>query len=215
MKTYFVVGLGRFGYETARALSAMGCEVLAMDVYNDVVQAISAEVTHAVVGDSRDKDVLKALDVADCDCAVVAIGNDLAASVLTVMNLQELGVQEIICKAHDEAHRRVLEKLGATRVVIPEKEYATRLAKSLASTNVLDYIELSQDCGIVEVPAPEVWHGKTLVELQVRAKLGINIIAIRSGGSINVSPAANYTVQAGDVMVMVGDNNAISRVQKL
>ena len=215
MKNYIVIGLGRFGSEIARELCSMGCEVLVMDVHHDQIQAISAEVTHAVVGDSRDNEVLKALDAKSFDCAVVAIGNDLAASVLTIMNLKELGVPEIVCKAHDETHRRVLEKLGATRVVIPEKEYAVRLAKSMASTNVLDYIELSRDCGIVEVPAPAAWYGKTLVELQVRAKLGLNIIAIRSAGTINVSPSANYQIQSGDVMVMVGDNSALSKVQKL
>lgn len=215
MKTYVVIGLGRFGTEIARQLCSLGCEVLAMDIHSDVVQAISSEVTHAVMGDSRDKDVLRALDMANFDCAVVAIGDDLAASVLTVMNLQELGVPEIICKAQDETHRRVLERLGVSRVVIPEREHAARLARSLASTNVLDYIELSQDCGIVEVPAPNAWQGKTLVELQVRAKLGVNIIAIRSGGKINVSPAASYAIQEGDVMVMVGDSRALAKVQKL
>ena len=215
MKSYVVIGLGRFGMETARQLCALGCEVLAMDIHPEQVQAIAPQVTHAVMGDSRDKDVLRALDIADFDCAVVAIGDDLAASVLTVMNLQELGVPEIICKAQDETHRRVLERLGVSRVVIPEKEHAARLARSLASTNVLDYIELSQDCGIVEVPAPASWYGKTSVELQVRAKLGVNLIAIRSGGAISVAPAASYAIREGDVMVMVGDSRAIAKVQKL
>lgn len=215
MRSYVVIGLGRFGSEAARQLCAMNCEVLAMDTNNELVQSVSSDVTHAVVGDSRDKEVLRALDIGDFDCAVVAIGGDLAASVLTVMNLKELGVPQIICKAHDETHRRVLEKLGADRVVIPEKENAIRLAKSLASVNVLDYIELSAEYGIIEVPAPASWCGKSLTELQVRAKLGVNIIAIRSGSAITVSPAADYVIRKEDILVIVGGNRALDKVQKL
>lgn len=215
MKSYIVIGLGRFGGETALQLSSMKCEVLAMDTNGDLVQALAPNVTHAVVGDSRDKEVLRALDAGDFDCAVVAIGNDLAASVLTVMNLKELGVPTIICKAHDETHRRVLKKLGADRVVIPEKENAIRLAKSLVAPNVLEYIELSDDYGIIEVPAPDSWCNKSLKDLQVRAKLGVNIIAVRRDGTITVSPAASYIIHSGDVMVVVGDNKALDKVQRL
>lgn len=215
MKSYFVVGLGRFGSEVARQLSELGCEVLAMDTRADLVQEISSKVTHAVVGDAADKEVLRSLGAGSFDCAIVAIGDDLAASVLATMNLQELGISQIVCKAHDETHRKVLEKLGADRVVIPEKENASRLARSLSSPNVLDYIELSADYGILEVPAPKNWQGKTLRELNVRAKLGVNIIAVEQDGSINVSPAADYCIAAGDVMVVLGDTEALDRVQKL
>ena len=215
MKSYIVIGLGRFGIEVARELCRLGCEVLAMDMNGELVQAVESGVTSAVVGDSRDLKTLKALDVASFDCAVVSIGGDLAASVLTVMNLKELGVPEIVCKAHDEVHRKVLIKLGATRVMIPEKENAVRLAKSLSAPNVLDYIELSGEHGIVEVPAPAAWVGKSLMELQVRAKLGVNIIAIRRGEKITVSPAADYVIGAEDVVVIVGDNAALKKVQKL
>ena len=131
MKTYIVVGLGRFGAEVARKLCQLGSEVLAMDVSNELVQQIASDVTHAVVADARDKDVLKALGVRNFDNAVVAIGGDLASSVLAVMNLKELGIPHIVCKAHDETHRQVLMKLGADQVVIPEKEQAARLAYTL------------------------------------------------------------------------------------
>ena len=215
MKSYIVIGLGRFGSEVAQELCRQGCEVLAMDTFAERVQEVEKAVTTAVTGDSRDIKTLKALDVGSFDCAVVAIGGDLAASVLTVMNLKELRVPEIVCKAHDEVHRKVLMKLGATKVVIPEKENAVRLAKSLSATNVLDYIELSEDHGIVEVPAPAGWVGKSLIELQVRAKLGVNIIAIRHEQDITVSPAANHVVREGDIMVIVGDTAALKKVQKL
>ena len=215
MKTYLVIGLGRFGSEVARKLCQQGCEVLAMDVRADLVQQIANDVTHAVVGDGQDKDVLRALGAANFDCAIIAIGDDLAASVLTIMNLKELNVPYIVCKAHDATHRQVMEKLGADRVVIPEYEYAGRLARSLVSHNVLDYIELSTDHGILEVPAPASWVGKTLKELNVRAKMGVNIIAVESGNVTNVSPSADYRILAGDIIAIIGESRALEAVQKL
>ena len=159
--------------------------------------------------------MLRALGVRDFDCAIVAIGTNLAASVLTVMNLQELEVPYIICKAHDETPSRVLKKLGVDKVVIPEQENAARLARSLNSHNVLDYIELSEDYGILELPAPKGWIGKTLKELNIRAKLGVNIIAVESGKKTNVSHSADYQILEGDVMVFLGDNYSLEAVQKL
>jgi trk system potassium uptake protein TrkA len=215
MKAYVVIGLGRFGSEVARQLYSLGCEVLALDMRSDLVQQISKDVTHAVVGDGQDIEVLKALGVRNMDCAIVAIGDDLAASVLATMNMKELGIPYVVCKAHDDTHRRVLEKLGADRVVIPEKENAARLARSLSTPNVLDYIELSEDYGIVEVPAPKSWHEKSLKDLNVRAKLGVNILAVRRQGKINVSPSADFTIRSGDVMVVLGDSLALEALQKL
>ena len=215
MKSYVVIGLGRFGQTLARQLCMLGAEVLAIDTNHDLVQSVAEDGTHAVVGDAQDKDVLRALGVRDFDCAIVAIGTNLAASVLTVMNLQELEVPYIICKAHDETHSRVLKKLGVNKVVIPEQENAARLARSLNSHNVLDYIELSEDYGILELPAPGSWIGKTLKELNIRAKLGVNIIAVESGEKTNVSPSADYQIQEKDIMVVLGDNYSLEAVQKL
>lgn len=215
MKSYIVVGLGRFGSEVARQLCALGCEVLAMDTNADLVNQISGDVTHAVVGDARDKGVLRALGAGDFECAIVAIGGSLADSVLATMNLKELGVPRIVGKAHDETHRQVLLKLGADRVVIPEQENAARLARSLSSPNVLEYIELSEEYGIIEVPAPKRWQEKTLKELNVRAKLGVNIIAVERGSQINVSPPADYRIMDGDILVVLGDTDALKTVQKL
>lgn len=215
MKSYVVVGLGRFGSGVARELSRLGCEVLAMDVSSDMVSQVANEVTHAVVGDGQDKEVLRALGAGEFECAIVAIGGDLSASVLTTMNLKELGVPKIVCKAHDETHRRVLEKLGADQVVIPEQEQASRLARSLSSPNVLDYIELSDEYGIIEVPAPRSWDGKSLRELNVRAKLGVNILAVRRNEMFTVSPAADFAMAQGDVVVVLGDSKALKKVQKL
>lgn len=215
MRSYVVIGLGRFGSEVARQLYKCGCEVLAIDIRNELVQQISPDVTHAAVADSRDKEVLRMLGVGDFDCAVVAIGEDLATSVLVTMNIKEMGIPYIVCKAHDNTHRRILEKLGADRIVIPEQENAARLAKSLSSPNLLDYIELSEDYSIVELPAPQSWIGKTLRELNVRAKLGVNILAVRRDGRMDVSPAADFSFQSGDVVVVLGDTKALKAVQKL
>ena len=215
MKSYIVIGLGRFGSQVARELCRQGCEVLAMDISSELVSQVANDVTHAVVGDGQDKEVLRALGAREFDCGIIAIGDDLAASVLTAMNLKELGIPYIVSKAYDETHRRVMEKLGVDRVVIPEQEYAQRLGRSLHSHNVLEYIELSRDYGILEVPAPRSWVGKTLKELNVRAKLGVNIIAVQSGSTTNVSPAADYQIQEADTMVVLGDNFALETVQKL
>lgn len=215
MKSYIVIGLGRFGSEVSRRLCQLGCEVLAVDTDAELVEAISGDVTHAVVADGRDKSVLRALGAPDFDCAIVAIGNSLADCVLATMNLKELGVPKIVCKARDETYRQVLKKLGADQIVIPEQEQAYRLARSLSSQNVLDYIELSDDYGIIDLPAPESWTGKNLRELNVRARLGVNILAIKRENKINVSPAAEYVIDKGDIMVILGDTAALKAVQKL
>ena len=215
MKSFVVIGLGLFGSSAARQLCALGAEVLAIDTNPELVQQVSGEVTSAVVADARDAEVLRALGAHECDGAVVAIGDDLAGSVLATMNLKELGIGHIVCKAHDETHRRVLEKLGADRVVIPEKEVADRLARSLTSHNVLDFIELSNDYGIVEISAPKAWIGKSLKDLNIRAKLGVNIIAIESGEATYVSPSADHQIFAGDIIVVLGDNTSLEAVQRL
>lgn len=215
MKSYIVIGLGRFGSVVSRKLCELGCEVLVMDTSAELVQQVSCDVTHAVVADARDKEVLRSLGAGDFDCAIVAIGDSLADSVLATMNLKELGVPYIVCKARDETHRQVLQKLGADRVVIPEQENANRLARSLSNPNVLDYIELSDEYGIVETPVPKRWMGKNLRELNVRAKLGVNIIAVRRCGKINVAPGADMIFEMGDIIVVLGDVDALTTVQNL
>ena len=215
MKSYIVIGLGRFGSRAAKRLYEQGCEVLAIDRNPDLVQTVSNLVTQAVVADARDKEVLRVLGAKDFECAIVAIGDGLADSVLATMNLKELGIPYIVCKASDETHRQVLMKLGADRVVIPEQEQADRLAKNLSSPNVLEYIELSEEYGIIEIPAPKSWQGKSLKELNVRAKMGVNIIAVEKSLKINVSPAADYRIEAEDIMVVLGDTAALEAVQRV
>ena len=216
MKSYVVVGLGRFGMAVAQKLQELGNEVLIIDSNAEQVQKLSNHVTYAVVGDARDEAVLRSLGVRNFDCAIVAIGGDLAASILITLNLKELGVPQVICKAPDEIQKRALEKVGADRVIMPEREMAVKLAQNLASSSVLDYIELSSQCGIAEVKTPSAWVGKTLRELNVRAKYGVNVIALRSGeDAIKVSPGPDEPLTERDVLVILGGNDDLNRVQKL
>ena len=155
MKTFFVIGLGRFGSAAAEGLFDQGKEVLVLDEDEELVRRAADKATHSAIGDGRDQAVLKAAGAEDCDCAIVAIGSDLAASILVTMNLRDLGVPYIICKAKNEINKQALERIGADRVLIPEKEMAERLVKSLGETSILDYMELSDGYGIVEIPAPK------------------------------------------------------------
>lgn len=217
MKTFVVIGLGRFGTAVATELSALGHEVLAVDSTEDCVQKVADQVTHAVAGDARDPAVLRALGVRNYDCAVVAVGDDIGNSALITLNLKELGVRQVICKAKSHVHRRVLEKIGADRVVFPEHEMGVKLAQGLSSSNVLNFIELSDDFSIVETAIPREWHNKTLQELNVRARYRVNIIAMRKGGSgvLDVAPGAEYRMGPGDAAVALGRTEDVNRLQDL
>ena len=212
-KTYVVIGLGKFGTAVAERLYELDNEVLAIDECTESVQRIENKVTYAVVADARDENVLRSLGVKNYDCAIVAIGTDLAASVITTLNLKELGVPQVICKATDETQKRALEKIGADRVLIPEREIGIKLAQTISSTSILDFIELSREYGIAELPTPAHWAGKTLRELNVRAKYGVNIIALKSGSKVNVSPAADAVLQADSVLVVVGTNEQLAKLK--
>ena len=215
MKTYIVIGLGRFGISVAMRLYELGNEVLAIDANEENIQQIANHVTHAVVGDARDEAVLRALGVGNYDCAIVAIGGDLAASILVTLTLKELGVPAVICKASNEVYKKALEKVGADRVVIPEREMALKLAQSLASSNVLDFIELSSDYGIAEVAAPNSWIGKSIRELNVRAKYGVTILCLKQGEQMGILPSADDVIAPDTAVVVLGSNDQIARMQKL
>lgn len=215
MKTFLIVGLGRFGTAVAHRLQELGHEVMVIDEDAEKVQRISDHVTYAVVGDARDEEVLESIGARNVDCAIVAIGENLAANILVTLNLKSLGVKQVICKAKDEQQRRALEKIGADRVLIPEREMGLKLAQSLSSTSVLDYIELSSHCGIVEIKTPVAWVGKDLRSINVRAKYGVTVIAIRTNGEISVSLDPDHPLNAEDILVILGDNDRLTDVQKL
>lgn len=218
MRTYVVIGLGRFGTAVATELCRLGHEVLAIDDSEDRVQNIASQVTHAVAGDARDPGVLRALGVRNYNCAIVAVADDVGNSALITMNLKELGVRQVIAKAQSHVHQKVLQKIGADKVVFPEHEMGMKLAQNLSSSNILNFIELSDDFGIVELAAPKSWVGQSLRALDVRAKYRVNIIAIRRGGDehdLEVAPGADYVLAAGDVVVTLGRNEYIDRLHDL
>lgn len=215
MKSYAVIGLGRFGMQIAAKLYEYGEDVLAIDISEDLVNQAADHVTRAASADAKNKDVLRGLGVQNCDCAIVALGSDLAASVLVTMNLKSLNVPKIICKAHDDTHSEILYKLGADDVIIPERVIADKLSRSLSSPNVLEYIELSDDYGIVEIEPPRAWIGKTIRELNIRAKYGVNIIAVKTGDSIRISPSADYRAAEGEVLVLLGDYGSLGKIEAI
>ncbi len=219
MKTFVVIGLGRFGTAIATELASLGHEVLAIDASETNVQRVADQVTHAVIADARDAAVLKALGVRNYDCAIVALGSDVGNSALVTLNLKELGMKQVICKAQSHVHRKVLEKIGADRVVFPEHEMGVKLAQGLSSSNVLNFIELSDDFSIVELSAPASWRGRTIMALDVRNKFHVNIIAIRPADhaeALNVAPGGGYAIREGDNVVVLGrseDVNALHEVK--
>lgn len=217
MKTFVVIGLGRFGTAVATELCELGHEVLAIDGREENVTAVVDRVTHAVTGDARDPAVLRALGVRNYDCAVVAVADDIGNSALITLNLKEMGVKEVICKAQSHVHRKVLEKIGADRVVFPEHDAGFKLAQGLSSSNVLNFIELSDDFGIVELGAPKAWVGKTIRDLDIRARHHVNVIAIRKTlqNELIVSPGGDYVVEPKDAIVTLGRTEDINRLHDL
>ncbi len=205
MKSYVVIGLGRFGAELATRLYACGEEVMVIDTNEQLIDKIADRVTRAVAADARDADVLKKLGVENFDRAIVAVGSDLGASALITMNLKALNVPYIMCKAHDDTYKSILEKLGADKVVIPEREVADKLALGLTHAGVMEYIELSQEFGIVEMEPIPAWVGKTIRELELRNTYGVNVIAVRSHeDTIKIPPDIDTPIPADVVMVMLG-----------
>lgn len=212
-----IIGLGRFGNAVARELYKRGNEVLAIDNDEDAVQRIADFVTHAVVGDAKDENVLRSIGVRNFDCAIVAIASDIQDSVLVTLMLKEMGVKFVIGKAQSQLHSKVLQRIGADKVVFPEDDMGNRLAQTLSSSNVIDFIELSQDFSIVEINPPPSWLNQTLKQLSVRAKYGINVLAVRGEGHkiMTISPTADQEIRAGDVLIVIGANDDIERLGNL
>lgn len=213
MKSFVVLGMGRFGASLARTLYQLGHEVLAVDDNEDIIQEIADDVTHAVVGDCVDESTLRSLGVRNFDVAVVAIGGELQSSILSTVVLKDIGVKYVVAKAQSDLHARVLQRVGADKVVFPERDMGARLANSLSDENVLDYIELSPDYSIVELVTPHVWTGKSLKELNVRARFGITILACKNNANIAVSPSPDYILQEDDYLVVLGANDDISSIK--
>ena len=215
MKSYTIIGLGRFGSRLAEQLYENGNDVLVIDTNETLINSISESVTRAVVADAKNKDVLKNLGVSECDAVIVALASDLASSILITMNLKSLGVKKIVCKSHDDTHSEILKKLGADQVVIPERVVADKLATTLSSSNILELIELSDEFGIFERKAPLSWTDKKLHELNLRVKYGINIIAVKNEDNIKVSLTADYVIKESDILILLGEIDSIDKIKRI
>jgi trk system potassium uptake protein len=215
MKRAVVIGLGIFGYHIARTLFENGFEVVAIDKNKEAIQRIRDYSTKAVLADGTDKEVMEELGIEEDDIAIISFGEDLAAATLITLHLRQLKVKNIIVKAPNEEHKLILEKVGATDVIIPEMEVAKKLAKSFISPNVMDYIPLSEDYMIFEMAPPNSFLGKTIRELQLRARYNIEVIAVRDviSDSVHMVPQADFVVKDGEVLVVIGKEEDFRKIK--
>lgn len=214
MKQFAVIGLGRFGSSVARTLSGMGYDVLAVDVNEDKVNDIMDYVTHSVQVDAMDEQALKALGIRNFDVVIVAIGQDIQTNILVTVMLKEMGVKNVVSKAITELHGKVLEKVGADKVVFPERDMGVRAAHALVSKSIMDLISLSPDYSVVELMALPEFVGKTLAGSAVRTKYGVTVLAIRRGGEVIISPGPKVVIEEGDVLVVVGRNERLKLLEE-
>lgn len=215
MRRVVVIGLGIFGFNIAKDLYENGIEVIAVDKNKEMIQKIKDFSTKAILADGTDKEVIESTGIQEDDVVIISFGEDLAASTLITLHLKELKVKHIIVKAPNEDHKRVLEKVGATDVIIPEKEMADKVAKSLISPNVLDYIPLSEDYTICELVPPSSFMGKTIGELHLRSKYHIEVIAVREmlPDRIKMVPRADFVIKDSDVLVVISKEEDIQKIK--
>lgn len=213
-KEFAVIGLGRFGGSVARTLHEMGYEVMVIDRDPQRVQDYATLVTHAVEADSTDEGAMRALGIRNFDVVVVAIGEDIQSSILTTIILKELGVQKVVVKAQSDLHGKALYKIGADKVVYPERDMGVRVVHQLISPNILDLIELADDYSVIELSAGNFFNGKTLSELDIRAKFGCNVVAIKSGEKITIAPLATDRIYRGDILIVIGRNEDLQRLRE-
>jgi len=215
MKRVVVIGLGIFGFNIAKDLFENGFEVVAIDKDKEVVQKIKDFSTQAILADGADKEVMESIGIQEDDVVIVSFGEDLAAATLLTLHLKEMKVKRIIVKAPDEDHKHVLERVGATEVIIPEKEMADKVARSLTSPNVLDYIPLSEDYTICELVPPSGFMGKTIAELHLRSRFHIEVIAIREvlPERIRMVPHADFVIKDSDILVVIGKEEDIQKIK--
>ncbi|SFK76477.1 trk system potassium uptake protein TrkA [Paenibacillus sp. 1_12] len=206
---YAVIGLGRFGSSLARELIKLGHEVLGIDQDEEAVDEMSEVLTHVVVADSTDEEVLRSLGIRNFDCVIVAIGSDIQSSILTAILLKDIGVTTVVTKALSELHGKVLNKIGVDRVIFPERDMGIRVAHQLVSPNLLDFIELSRDYTIAELSVSKRMSGRTLKDLNLRDKYGCSIVAINKKEGVIIAPTANDLLEERDIMVIIGTNSQI------
>ena len=214
MQQIAVLGLSRFGASVARALTNMGVEVMGVDKNPDKVADLAHDITHAVQADILDDDALDSLGLRNFDVVVLSI-KDVEISCIATMALKDHGAVKIVAQAGGEAHGKILERIGADKVIMPEKDMGIRLARSLSSNNLIDYMELSAKHSLMELEAIDEWVGRTLKQSNIRNRYKINVVAIRSGKVLRVAPGSDDIIHDGDVLVVIGENTDLERVNKL
>lgn len=218
MRQFAVLGLGAYGYHMALELARHKCEVLVIDWNEADVTRIKDKVAHAVVADVTDRETLTQLGVQKVDCALVNLGSRMDYSILTTLHLKEMGVPEIVVKAVSDEHERILQRIGATRVVLPEREAGIRIARSLVNTNVLDYIPLPGEFSIVDLKPGEKYVGHTIAESNLRGDYNLNILAVAAPKGENdtqiIFPVPGYKIKTDDRLMVLGHNDDIARFQQ-
>jgi trk system potassium uptake protein TrkA len=215
MKRVVVIGLGIFGFNIAKDLYENGIEVITIDKNKEIIQKIKDFSTKAILADGTDKEAIESIGIQEDDIVIVSFGENLSASTLITLHLKELKVKNIIVKAPNEDYKRVLEKVGATQVIIPEREMADKVAKGIISPNVLDYIPLSDDYTISEIAPPASFMGKTIGELHLRTKYHVEVIAVREmlPDRVRMVPRADFVIKDSDVLVVIGKEEDIQKIK--
>lgn len=211
-KQYIVIGCGRFGSSVAKKMCQLGNEVMVIDKDEDSIENIAEQVTHTAIVDVTEERDLKSIGLGNFDVVIVAISSDIRASIMVTIMAKEMGVPKIVCKAKDELQAKVLYKIGADKVVFPERDMGIRLAYNLASENILDQINLDPEYSIMEIVTPQNWVGKTIIELNLRAKYDITVLAVKTQSGLKVMPSPNYKMQEKNILIIIGNTDKISDI---
>lgn len=211
-KQYLVIGCGRFGSSVAKKMCQLGNEVMVIDKDEDSINNIAELVTHTAIVDVTEERDLKSIGLGNFDVVIVAISSDVRASIMATVMAKEMGVPKVVCKAKDELQAKVLYKIGADKVVFPERDMGIRLAYNLASENILDQINLDPEYSIMEIVTPQNWVDKTIIELNLRAKYDITVLAVKTQSGLKVMPSPNYKMQEKNILIIIGNTDKISDI---
>ncbi len=214
---YVILGIGNFGYYVAKTLYEAGEEVLAVDQSRERVQNADKICTKAVVADVTDRDTLKSLDVDEARAVIIALGDDMAASILATLHLKDLGARRIIVKAISEEHARILAMIGAHEVIFPERDMALKVARQIISPNMLDSLYLSEQYSMWEIAPPSGWIGKTLSQIKVRNEYNIQVVAIKDAleDAMHIPPPSDYVIKDSDILIVIGRNRDLEKLKRL
>ena len=211
-KQYLVIGCGRFGSSVAKKMCQLGNEVMVIDKDEDSINNIAELVTHTAIVDVTEERDLKSIGLGNFEVVIVAISSDIRASIMATVMAKEMGVPKVVCKAKDELQAKVLYKIGADKVVFPERDMGIRLAYNLASENILDQINLDPEYSIMEIVTPQNWVGKTIIELNLRSKYDITVLAVKTQSGLKVMPSPNYKMQEKNILIIIGNTDKISDI---